>query len=1092
MAIVSTYPVSLVYNYGPNVGTNNSAYTTTDGFFYNLSPMLSAVKDATFNQSTLSVLTNNILLSNSLSGVKFLDNSAYVTQTTISVGYLGTGGPINYLTTTTALSAPVRVTSDITKATVFTLQFNNDYTVSIFYNGNYLTQDGTNVLKFEAYNSNAFPTNQSFYYNIHNNNISLFTVVDHKVLSVNYDSYSIYTLLTTTYSGFTSNNILSLDRFVSTFYKKLGETSNVQYVPTTNSIDIQKATTNLAHNYLVTTPYGNVDTNTNSLYYNVTPLKNYYSPEHLQTPTLSAQSRTYNKLYTGLNAENGNDKIYLSYLGTELTKFFAKDKNTYFHYPDGAPVVALSSSTLALAGATPGASPWRSDRIFVKKADYGTYTPWGSYPGVQNGTFFCSWLSAGAPGVTPTWMDRYFDPTRTNLTTVLSSTGAGPSNNNLPNLIWDVPSTQILTPECLYVYHKIGDVDNGMVVDGLSGSLTHHITEWTDPIIDGTYGTTIGNVYNLSATSVTTFTGTRYPALNTSISYATLDISSSDFYVPGFTIAFNAYNTDWTHIKGDQIIGNYYGGGIGLFKNNPLLTPFITIVGDYINTTNTGFVSLYNTVLAPVSNNNIVLKSNYNESYFIVDSYNNLYEYDQDGVKVAQTALSGISGSIYDARLIYENGIREVFVASTVSSTINWYKYNTTGKLLSSGSGTGVSYGLDLNNIVYYTNDKGNCVVDNNNIVFALSGDKLVKGINTSNPQFILSAYKAEYIACDHLNNIWLLYNDRSLSKIDNYGRIIWDVNLTSGQFFTDNTGAFRNPNRILNFTAELDPVTNALNYYGIVLDGKSQNVFKVDPVKGLVYLKYTATGIDYNSLSATTLNCRPAGDTTGFDYQRKYIYDSNSSGSLLKLKALVENVSTLNQSGYSYELDYDASTLTPGWHHFAITIDTYNNLNMYVDGALSVSTLVGNLSAGIYRIYNQRNNPQIVIGTSSFKTQTLALFTKQPTDPYAFNGYISDVRLYDQALQKADIEALQKNFNLNSFLDLYWSSPAGSRYYIEQVDRFFPHRLPGAKSQLFNIKIKNSNITDPNVRKIIEQNILSSLSKTTPVHTQVNQIIWQ
>jgi len=50
---------------------------------------------------------------------------------------------------------------------------------------------------------------------------------------------------------------------------------------------------------------------------------------------------------------------------------------------------------------------------------------------------------------------------------------------------------------------------------------------------------------------------------------------------------------------------------------------------------------------------------------------------------------------------------------------------------------------------------------------------------------------------------------------------------------------------------------------------------------------------------------------------------------------------------------------------------------------------------------------------------------------------------------------------------------------------------MPGAKSSLFNVKIKNSNITDPNVRNIIEQNIKSSLSKSTPIYTNLNKIIW-
>jgi len=1076
MAIVTTYPVNLEYNYGPNVGTNNLGYSTSDGIFYSVSSLLSGVKDASFNQDTLSILSNNFLLSNNLSGVRNPAESNYITETTLNFNG-------NYLVASTILSSTITTTTNLSAATVFGIQFNNDYSVSFSYAGNYITRNGTSALTMQGYNSNNFPTTQSFYYTLHKGQAAFFTVADGLVFTLSAGS-----ALITSFSAFNVNNIITLDRFVPTFYKKLGETSNVIYTPTTNSINVAQAATDLPHNYLITAPYQTTSSLDNSLNYNITPLKNYYSPEHIQTPTLSSQLRVYNKLYTGLNTTNGNDKIYLSYLGNEITKTFVKDQDTYFHYPDSAPMIPLSASTLVLAGATPGSSPWRSDRLFVKQANYKAYSPWGNFSGVQNGEFFCSWLSAGNTGTQPVWMDRYFSPTRINLVTVLSSAGVGPSNNSHPDLIWDVPSTQILNPDCLYIYHKIGDNDNLAVVANLSGALTHYVAQWSNPLVNSVTGLSSGFVNNYGVDSVYTFPNTRFPALNTSISYASLNLNNNDFYVPGFTLAFQAYSNNWSNIQGDQIIGNFYNGGFGLFKNNPLLTPFITVLGGNINTYNTDFVSLYNTSLAPVGGKNYVLKSNYNESYFIVDAYGTVYEYDQDGVKVNQFNTNLI-GSVIGANLINQNGSRQIFIATLNSTTVRWYTYSTSGVLIASGSGTGTNYALDLYNNVYYYNARGNSVVDNNNVVFALSGDCLIRGLNTANPLFILSAYNAESISCDHLNNIWLLYNNRSVSKLDNYGRIVWDTNLTSGAFFTDSSNNFR-ANRLVNFTSVLSG--NTIAYYGVILDGKTQNLFKVDPSTGISLSQHTSTLTSYTTLSSTSLGCVPYGDTTGYDYQRKYIYAVNSSSSTLKLKALVENVSTLTQSSNVYELDYNASVLTPGWHHFAFTIDPYNMLKLYVDGTLATSTSVGDLSAGVYRIYNQRNNTDLIIGTSSFKTQTLAQYTLQRGDPYLFNGYIADVRVYDIALQPLDVAALQRQFIVNTYTDLNWSSPAGQRYYVEQIERFFPHRLPGAKSHMYNIKIKNSNISDPVIRNIIEKNIVSVLSKTTPTYTQINNITWQ
>ena len=199
--------------------------------------------------------------------------------------------------------------------------------------------------------------------------------------------------------------------------------------------------------------------------------------------------------------------------------------------------------------------------------------------------------------------------------------------------------------------------------------------------------------------------------------------------------------------------------------------------------------------------------------------------------------------------------------------------------------------------------------------------------------------------------------------------------------------------------------------------------------------------------------------------------------------------------SEQTLNINYDISRLTPGWHHFAVTVTPNNLLKFYIDGTVvknvDINATVSGY-AGISRVFNNKNNPNLIIGTASFKKQTLAQYTNETTDVYRYNGKIADVRFYTQSLEQADIKSLQKRFSLNSFNDLKWSCPTGKRYYIEQLERFFLHRLPGAKSNMFNIKIKNSNITDITLRSIVEKNIIASLSKTIPVQTKLNSIIWE
>jgi len=1159
MAFVSTYPVNLSYNYGPNVGTVNSAYVTSEGMIYNISPMLSAAQDATFNQNSLNILSNSYFLSDSLSGADVVQPANYVISTTISVAINGT--TYYFYISGSGYNTPViGLTTQSASATVFNLKFNSDNTISISNNNLYLTTDSTTVLKLSAFNTGSgYSTHQSFYYNINNNNVALFNVLNGQIACINtsllVNPKKLFLNAFTSFNDISNQlaNVFSLDRYSTTLYKNLGTTSNVKYLGTTNNIAVVSATDNLPHNYLITAPYYNTDTTKNTLGYNITALKNNYSPEGIQTPTLSSVSRKYNKLFTGLNTESGNDKIYLSYRGNEVLKVFKKDTDTYFHYPANAAVLALNDSTLAYAGSVAGSSPYRSDRIFVKQADYGAYTPWGTPPGsTLKGTYFCSWLWDSPTG--PVWMDRYFDPTRVNTTSVIDSPGtAGSSDNNYPNVIWDVTSTKTFNPLSLYVYHKIGDNDNLSIVNMLSGSLTHYISKWTSPLIDSVTNNVAGIIYNYNSSSVNVLKNSRYPILNTSTCWANLALNDKDLYTPGFTLAFQAFNNDWSNIRGDQIIGNFYNGGFGLFKNNPLLTPFVSIVNSYsnLNTYNTTIDSLnvVNTSIS-FSGKTHILKGKHTETYFIVDSTKTIYEFDQDGVLLnvypttgtvvnaiyftagvtytitslgttnftligaasntvglqftatgagTGTGTATIVTSLIGAHLINESGTRKiVLVTKYNSNNIIWYKYLTNGTLDQTngstvgGGATGAnSYAIDLKPVtgttgISYYNSVSSCVVDSNNIIWALSADTVTKGINTDEPKYILSAYQPERIAVDHLNNIWMLYggvSSNNLCKMDNYGRIAWDISLTN----IPPASGCANYVRTINFTAELNPTTGKTDYYGLILNGINQTIAKVEPLSGLF--------VDYGSKLLSSTNTSQGlnivyGDTTGYDYQRKYIYPSIKQGNL-KLTGLFSVINGSLSNSNTVEYIYDATQLTPGWHHFAITVDSINNMYLWIDGVSAVGGSVGNVS-DIYRVYNKRNNPNLMIGTSTFKTEDLATYTKAQWQTYSFNGGIADVRFYDQALQRSDIKAIQRSFNTNSFDDLTWSLPTGSRYYIEQIDRFFPHRMPGAKSQLFNVRIKNSNITNPELRNIIEQNIIASLSKTTPVHTNLNNIIWE
>jgi hypothetical protein len=69
---------------------------------------------------------------------------------------------------------------------------------------------------------------------------------------------------------------------------------------------------------------------------------------------------------------------------------------------------------------------------------------------------------------------------------------------------------------------------------------------------------------------------------------------------------------------------------------------------------------------------------------------------------------------------------------------------------------------------------------------------------------------------------------------------------------------------------------------------------------------------------------------------------------------------------------------------------------------------------------------------------------------------------------------------------------PTGTQSYVEEVERFFKHKLPGQKSHMYNIRIANLDIDNEDTRNVIEQTIRNTIDKVTPAYTELYKINWK
>ena len=1155
--LLSAAPVKFKYGYDKNLSFNDGVVHTFDNLDFSNSSLLISAKDVVFNNDQMLVLTDNIKLTDCLEPTPSQQPTSYINSTLVT----DTSGNYLYITNPSSAGSTLSFTTSILSATVFNFQFsttvtngiqitytinNNDGTTTDLY---LITNTGTNTISGGAV-AGVNSSNYTYYYILSGTSFSLINQAAGKWLSVNSPtSLGFFGLSASSTNNINvpSTLIFNALRFSNdNLYGNLqvpGRSDLVKYNKTNNTLDIQNNSGNVPFNYLISTAYKTLSSEILSA--NINILKNYYSPLYNQTTLLDTQLRNYTKIYTGLNQSTGYEKVYLGYNSSTSELTFEKDEDVYFHYPYGNNVLPLSASTLIDYGSRADITPWRSDRIVKKVANYKNFSHWGNSVGtyyasggvLQKGIYFCSWLSAATTlsgsidtNSKPIWVDRYYNPAYCNLYGIAPSNISAlsgiliNSTNNYPNLIFDVPSNLTFEPGVLYYYHRIGENDNEAIVNSLSG-LTYYINEWGSNLLNKVNNLTAGKIVNFTTSNSAINTSVKEPYYIVGDTYSYIDSKDSDFsFNKGNTLSFFAYQQDWSNIVGDQIVGNYFNGGIGVFNNTPFITPYFTVTayssaGSTIRTYNsnlqnlnfeniTTLVSAGAPTLSALATPAFCVRGVYDDSYYIVDNYPNnffLSTYDPDDLLTKKTPLTAAThllsaGKIIDAYLHKDITTNTNFIITKnhpTPTSVSYNKFTTKGVLVSAAYTTSFNnFIIDINGDAIYYNSNipksttisvsgyeawqgTNGCIDGYNNVFTLSGNGTVS-TNTTNQVLvkngspILSITSPENIACDQENNIWIAYNRTYLAKVNTNGQVLW-----SKQINTGDTIVTPYSDRVINFITE--GTNSNTTYYALVIDGKSQTVYKVD-FDGNVINKVFISGLI------------PGGDSTGFDYQRKYVRPYISTPGV-QARLVVRDSTVFTPEPQYITLNASVSGLATGWHHFAITYSETNNAKLYIDGALvNMTPLITPTVSSTnvqYRVYNYKNNPQIALGTSNFKTNFLNEWIEQP-EKYLYNGNIANVRFYNIALTNSDIKAISKNYLVNEFNSIDWNIPTGTRGYIEEIERFFLHRMPGSKSQFFNIKIKNSSIADPNIRRIVENNILNAVTKVAPAYTKLRSIIWE
>lgn len=887
----------------------------------------------------------------------------------------------------------------------------------------------------------------------------------------------------------------------------------------TQDIRVGGSVSHINSNLLLNTEYNTLTGS--SLDLNVLSLKNANTPENYQsrnnpfskekTPLFTEESieqREYKRIFSGSNQIFGNDNITLGYDAYTTDIVLKADSITYFHIPyTFYPYIQLniSNAGLAEAGAIAGDHPLKSDKIFKKLGNNKNTSHFGESIEESTGNFLCAWLSGNSnPNSKPVWVDRYYNPS------TISYMGALTTNPTqavkyksllecladevaeiLKNVtVFDKPSDMVFEPGTYYAYHHYGHND----IERYLRTLQDELVIENIPVIK-----------NTETLSEVQYEGTEY-TFDGSIYGSTYSLSAIQ-ESGQFTLSFYAHNNDWTKPFGGQIVGNYATDGFGIFNQNTI-TPVLyvpTSSGCLIYNTDIQQIKAL-TYTSPVV---LYMRPSGITNYYAVHQDNVVRRYNASDTIIQEIPIPSVSNIIYydytdTSNYLFYRDTNSRYVIRIDNNTGNvtdltntiitdltlkfaydesrhWSPTSSVASLFKQAST--IDY---HNDYFYFTPGKSSTRVDNT-IYYLRDNNTIMKweNIDLATPSLALTAFKSKTVIndfeIDYENNIWILADNNKYYKYTQDKEFILSGSFTPNQYTNYNIG----------FIADFVD-GNYFQHAVITRIGMEQlpppPAEPTNTSLSAQYYNFNLLDMQGNMLSSfkyRALTGSAIFDPSNSDYLRKFV-SAKYPESNLNIKATLINAFDITDNT-TVDLIYSLSGVDPGYHHFAVRFDTYNGyMYLFVDGQ---DVGRSEFTPRKYKFNGFVSRP-FLIGTSCF-TNSVPLFAFTEKETSIMKGVaIKDFRLYSEPMNYFDISFLTK-YGMK-IEDIHFNVPCGRRAYLEEIERYFKASVPGTKSGLYNISIKNSGLVDDTVRGILEQKILQTLQNSVPIYSKLNKIEWE
>lgn len=333
-------------------------------------------------------------------------------------------------------------------------------------------------------------------------------------------------------------------------------------------------------------------------------------------------------------------------------------------------------------------------------------------------------------------------------------------------------------------------------------------------------------------------------------------------------------------------------------------------------------------------------------------------------------------------------------------------------------------------------------------------------------------------ISADHHNNIFVLYQNTKLVKLDNLRNVLGELDLTD---IITNTNITQTSFDML---TEFNQQGVYCNYVLILLrDNNSDDVtlLKIDADSLEIVMNVT--------VSIPDVNLNEQNNITNFE-TLKTICDTSADDNQMIFKMRYQSYFDTDKTSVK-KLKFNLSNITPGYHHFAFMFNSINsNVSLFVDGVLSDVSSSDDTGGGAAYKFSKTVHDPLLIGADPF-FNNITFSEHLGLDNYNFsqNFKLNKVRVFNEYLDFQKVIMLSREGQEIKPLSL--TLPTGRRNYIDHATKFYKHRKPGNKANTFDITIVNAGVSASDDQQELARDLMSTLGDAIPINTTVNNINW-